>query len=579
MADSPSGQAIIGPMLEKAEAAPPTPTLPLASDYLAAKRFNDRGRLDRVWRGGRAVLGALALRRAVRGPDPADPDDRLLDWFWAFLHQPTWVVSAHLPGHDLPASGAPQLDLAACEMAMFMAEIREVLLPWITTVSGTLADSIIFEIDRRVLTPFGQGAEVWWHPSPNQPPRLQNNWTGVCAGSILAACESLAAQGHPRPKARARAIEALKFFFNVGFTPSGECDEGLDYWSYGVGVACLGLSRMPVDEVLATFDMERLRQIADYPRRAHLFGDVFHYGNDASAHVKPWHAIVPWLGAITGNEWLLRWAAQNTRGSRDSFGSVWRTLAVPDAALPDPETSGPLSSPEPATYLADQEVAILRSPTPKGMLLALLSGGHNGERHNHNDVGHFMVALGEEIVIPDLGNMHYTTDFFGPRRYTYLAASSRGHNCPLVNGQEQRTGAEARATVLAWDAQAGVFSIEASAAYPAEAGLSRWVRTLRRDGEGYVLIDEYETKGPGVEVGHVVWGIEPPSTATNDAVTMGNIALTLEPAAATHGVESHSSASLMLREFNDRQLHRLQWTYRTDDAGRLRVETRLRVVV
>lgn len=573
---SPRHRPRVERLLRVAEEIPPRPTMPAASDYLAARRFNDRGRLDRAWHAWHTSLSALAARRAIVGlPDEAeaDQDDRLLDWLWAYLTQPSWVVSAHLPGNDLPASGAPQLDLAACELAAALAEMREVLGPWIDRVSGTLGDTIVAEIDRRVLGPFGAGAEVHW--APKGKPRWMHNWSGVCAGSILAACESLAAQGQPRPEARARAIDVLRHFFEHGFTARGECDEGLGYWSYGVGIATLGLSRLTEEELRRHFDLDRLAQVADYPRRAHLFGDVFLSGNDASLRAEADPGFVPWLGGATGNAWLLQWSAAHPVATPRHFPMILRALSVPDDAWPEP---APLDSgASRASLLEDQQAAVFRVDTPAGEMVATLSGGTNGERHNHNDLGHFMIALGGRLVLPELGNMKYVTDYFGPRRYTYLVASSRGHNCPIVAGQEQRVGAEAAGRVLAWEPEAGRFSLDLTAAYPPEAGLRRWMRTLRREGAGFTLIDEYETDKPGAEIGHVVWSLEAPASATDGEASIEGVWLTLAPVAAAHAVEPHTPEALRMREFTDRRPHRLQWTYRTDDAGRLRVETRIRV--
>jgi hypothetical protein len=162
LCENPRHAALFEKMEALSASAPARPPIPLATDYLAAKRSNNRELLDHHWSHDRAYLAALALRRCVRGLEMDDPDDQLLNWLWAFVTEPSWVVSAHLPGNDLPASGQPQLDLAACEMAAALAEMREVLKPWMDSVSNTLADSVIAEIDERVLKPYGDGVEVWW---------------------------------------------------------------------------------------------------------------------------------------------------------------------------------------------------------------------------------------------------------------------------------------------------------------------------------------------------------------------------------------------------------------------------------
>lgn len=574
--------------------ASPEPPVPCATDFLAAKRDNDRGRLDRRWQSDRGIWSALALRRCVLGLDPKDADDRLLDWTWSFLTESTWAVSAHLPGMDLPASGKPTLDLAACEMAAQFAEFRECLKPWMDSVSKTLADSVVHEIDARILTPYAEGVDTWWdHPKQTST----NNWTGVCAGSILAACDSLAVQGQPRPKARERALTALKRFFEIGFTPSGECDEGVGYWTYGMGLACLGLSRLERDEFALTFNLERFRRIADYPRRTHLFGDTFFSGNDAGLTARAQAYFVPWLAAAADNAFLARWMHESPSGGGRMFGMLLRILAAPGTEyFEDARAARGSSARLPAetkrtvaSYLEDQQVAILREATPKGELIVCLSGGHNAERHNHNDLGHFIVALDGKIVVPDLGAPVYKSDFFGPNRYKYVTASSLGHCCPVIGEHEQRTGAEAAGKVLAWTPEGEIprFVLDLTAAYPPEAGLLAWTRTLERwpaaeEAPARVVIsDVFKTKAPRQKITHVLWALEsfkePDERVEGGGfrLRLGGLNCEISPAPFALCPTPFMPADLLLRDFKDRTLCRIEAVYRSDDEGHLKVETRL----
>src|SRR5579862_5383305 len=86
--------------------------LALATDYLAAKRNNDRARIDLYRRDSIHNLCALTIRRCLLG---IEPDDKLLNWIFAIVSEPTWVLSAHLEGPgDLPLLGTPRLDLTSC---------------------------------------------------------------------------------------------------------------------------------------------------------------------------------------------------------------------------------------------------------------------------------------------------------------------------------------------------------------------------------------------------------------------------------------------------------------------------------
>lgn len=378
--------------------------------------------------------------------------------------------------------------------------------------------------------PYDRGVLVGWQ-NPRNP---WNNWTGVCAGSILAACESLAAQGFARPAARARALEGLNLYLDNCFTAGGECDEGMGYWNYGMSFASLGWSRLSEADFQAHVHQQRFRQVADYPRRAYLFGEYFYSGNDAALYQNAPFAILPWLAAASNNKWLQSWCDQSTPDYRTPgyfrhFGQMLRFLEV---APNRQDTRAITESPNEFQYLEDQQVAILREVSQDGELVAILTGGSNGQRHNHNDLGHFLIACDEQWIVPDLGWPFYVRDFFGPSRYNYLSASSRGHCCPLIGDHDQWTeGGEAK--ILLADAGGDAvadpgadalpaFSLELANAYPPEAGLQSWTRKLHKmpralSGRSTMrLADTYQTAQPHQSITHVIWSLCRPQDLQSD---------------------------------------------------------------
>jgi hypothetical protein len=230
------------------------------------------------------------------------------------------------------------------------------------SVSKTLADSIITEIDRRILKPYADGAAAGWD-SPANP--QVNSWTGVCVGSILATCESLACQGHPQPQARARAIRGMNLFLTKGFTTSGECDEGVGYWSYGVAMACLGFSRMDPADFAAAIDPARFQAIAEYPRRAHLFADSFFTANDGGLHASAGLSFVPSLVLASSSDWLARWARRSPAVDCRHFSQLVSILWAIDRGLASttPDTSIALQPAPASQWLPDQQAAVIRAPS------------------------------------------------------------------------------------------------------------------------------------------------------------------------------------------------------------------------
>jgi hypothetical protein len=159
--------------------------------------------------------------------------------------------------------------------------------------------------------------------------------------------------------------------------------------------------------------------------------------------------------------------------------------------------------PEKHVFYPGQQWMVSRvDPGNPDSLMLAAKGGNNDENHNQNDVGAFIVHLGGESLVADLGRGTYTRDYFGPGRYDILVNSSRGHNVPLVNGVVQPQGAEFAAEVISHSSSPSGDSleIEISKAYPPEAGLKSLIRTvsLSRDGEGSIqMLDRASFLGDG----------------------------------------------------------------------------------
>ena len=151
----------------------------------------------------------------------------------------------------------------------------------------------------------------------------------------------------------------------------------------------------------------------------------------------------------------------------------------------EPEQPALTQSP---SYLALPDLQVF-SWRHGGMYLAA-KGGHNGESHNHNDVGTFLLYTDGQPRVIDLGNCVYTAKTFGPDRYTLMNTRSRNHNVPLIGAMEQAAGREHAAADVSADCHG--LRLDIAAAYPKEAGVCRLCRTFAIDGNGMTLTDDIE---------------------------------------------------------------------------------------
>jgi hypothetical protein len=299
--------------------------MPTAAEYLSVQRKNDRSPLDDHWRQTRMGLSRLVVNRLLHGIEPSDPDDRLLNWLFDLTFQPTWMVSAHLPEHDLPGADAPELDLAACELAGELAEALELIGPWLSGQTQTLNATIVQQIDRRCLHPLVAGCDQAW--AKLDGPSL-NSWSGVCAGTLLAACLALEGIGQSRPEARKKALTILAAFWEKAFTPEGDCRQGALYWGYGIEGACVAMSRLSREEIEAHFNLPRIRQVAGYLERTCVDGNTFRIDGQTKCSYSPAIGAIGWLANFVQSDFLRQLVAKHPAGPGRTVNLLLRDLAI-----------------------------------------------------------------------------------------------------------------------------------------------------------------------------------------------------------------------------------------------------------
>jgi hypothetical protein len=95
----------------------------------------------------------------------------------------------------------------------------------------------------------------------------------------------------------------------------------------------------------------------------------------------------------------------------------------------------------------------------------------------------------------DLGREEYTARTFSSRRYEIWTMQSGYHNLPVINGVDQKAGAnfKAKNSAYSMNDKSVTFSTDIAGAYPDEAKVKSWIRsyTLNR-GKSFNISDKYE---------------------------------------------------------------------------------------
>jgi hypothetical protein len=476
-----------------------------ATLFLEFVRDGNRSRYEAVSFGRRDRVREAVVAECL------EAKGRLLDdianGLWLMCEETYWGVPAHVGiqkrGSGLPDVQEPTIDLFAAETGELLAWTSYLLGPALDKVHPLVRERINVEIGRRLLTPYRERNDFWWMGLDADRP--VNNWNPWINSNILAC--ALLVEGDPVRRAALvhKVLTSLDRFLD-SYHPDGGCDEGPGYWGRAGGSLFdnLELLHSASGGAIDFYRVPLIGEIGRYIYRAHIHDRWFINFADAAAKEDFPGELVYRYGVRIGDEPMQAfgaWGAQSAgvKATLDT-GSIGRELAALfDTKVRTAAASQPLVR---DMYLPGIQImaARLKQGSADGLYLAG-QGGHNAESHNHNDVGNFIVYANGEPAIIDVGVETYTAKTFSSQRYDIWTMQSAYHNLPTVNGIMQGAGRqfEAREVEYHSDEAAAQFRLDIAAAYPVEAGIERWIRTLRLDRQHNVIevSDAWTLRGKG----------------------------------------------------------------------------------
>ncbi len=469
-----------------------------ATLFLEYKRIGNRSHYEHVRSRRRNKLEQLVVAECIENKGRFT--DEIANGVWLTCEETFWGYPAHLgaqkAGTGLPDVSEPIIDLFAAETSMLLAWTDYLLGPKLAAVSKLIPQRIRLEADRRILTPGLAREDFGWMGFRGGTP---NNWNPWISSNWLTSALLVEPDEQRRAAAVYKILRCLDNFLN-GYHDDGGCDEGPGYWGRaGASLFdCLELLHLASGGALDGFSLPLVRQIGLYICRAHIHNEWYTNFADAPARVHPDGDLIYRFGRRVGDETMMRHGAfaafyRDPGGiPGDSLGRQLPALFHLADFREAPRAQALLRD----VWLPGIQVMAARceEASPRGLYLAA-QGGHNAESHNHNDVGNFLVYAGGQPAIVDVGVETYSAKTFSSKRYEIWTMQSAYHNCPTIDGVMQAAGREYRATAIGYHADDKIaeFQLNLAAAYPKEAGLKSWRRTLRLDrGRNEVAVtDEY----------------------------------------------------------------------------------------
>ncbi|WP_024287367.1 heparinase II/III family protein [Cellulomonas sp. KRMCY2] len=430
-------------------------------------------------------------RAAVVAAVTLDPTwiDEVADGITLLCEQSSWCWPAHddthrVHGAVVPTVTDPFLDLGAGEVVGQLAWIDQLLGTQLDDRVPGLRARVRHEARVRVLDPFVRRRDWHWLGLDGDV----HNWNPWIHGNVLVAVLRLVEDPVERARLVALVVEGIDRYV-AALPPDGAVDEGYSYWWNG---ACRALEALEVlthaaGGALDVTAVPALCATVAFPHRMHLGGDWYLNLADGPARPpsdQPWHALHR-AAVRVGDEDARRHAAAHRRPgapAADERAGLGRLLQ----ALTDRTwlAAGPEASPLPRdVWLASTQVLVARGSagTPRGLTVAV-KGGHNGEHHNHNDVGSVVVALDGVPVVVDAGRPTYTARTFGDDRYGIWTMQSSWHNVPEIRGTTQSPGHRfgAREVSTETDDDHAQLRLDLGGAY-SRTDVRHWWRTVRLD--------------------------------------------------------------------------------------------------
>ena len=479
-----------------------------AAHFLDYSRTGDRSRYQGERGQRRSNLSRLVAAECVEGKGRFV--DQIVNGVWAICEETWGGVPAHVgaqtAGSGLPDRDEPVVALFSAETAAQLAWTIYMLGPQLEEVSPLILPRVRREIDRQILTPALKRDDFWWMGFGRR--RSVNNWNPWICSNWLTSVLLIEQDKDRRVKSVAKIMRALDNFLNY-YPEDGGCDEGPGYWGRAAGSLfdCLDLMHSATDGRFHVYDNALVQDIGRYIYRAHIDGGYFVNFADASPRRRAGGDLVYRYGKAIGDPTMVAFGAwgdqQRTRRRRRIGGQSWRGLQ----ALFNEDDLTNISGKQPHlrdVWLPHTQIfaARDRSGSSAGLYVAA-KGGHNSESHNHNDVGNFVVYRDGLPVLIDVGVGTYTAKTFSGRRYEIWTMQSAFHNLPTVNGVMQKQGRLFAANDLVYkeDGSLSELSLDIAGAYPEEAKLESWRRTIRLNrGRNVEIVDSYRTSGSSSNV-------------------------------------------------------------------------------
>ncbi len=447
----------------------------------------------------RKIMQTLVIAQCILGEQDHTYYDDILNGIIAICEESYWGVSAHFwlpPNKKYSALHIqnrmyPIVDLFAAETGNLLAWTEYLLEDYYGDLSEELWERVNYEIKDRLLDNVYKEDNYNWMGLDG---RSVNNWNPWILSNI-SACLILTESDTDYIKEYLKKIARCLDRYIDSIPNDGGCDEGAGYWFAGGGALFQALYMWyhATNGKINLFNEEKIKRIGSYISGVHIDKEFFVNFADSSHIVEDDGFFIALYGKYIDDNDLLsvgtalmeRKASTGDKRSASIVREKFTLSGILEMLFENLPDMGDKVTHSLYRFFPDLQVAVMRSFTDSSNELTVaVKGGHNGESHNHNDIGSFIVYSDGLPVLIDAGVETYTAKTFSPQRYELWTMQSDWHNTLKINGTQQYDGITRRAenSKFKSDDQISSFEFDFDKAYPEKAEIKNLHRkfTLNR---------------------------------------------------------------------------------------------------
>ena len=435
----------------------------------------------------RRQLAALVMAEVAEGKGRFLDD--IINGLGNMCEETWWGIPAHY-GKKVPVQDDQTVDLFNAETASLVVWTAYILRPQLDRFSPLVAQRIDGEIQRRILTPALRENYWWKKAGMNWNPWICSNWL-----SCVLLCEN---DRQRQLDAVSQILKAMDAFVD-SYKADGGCDEGPGYWDRAAAslYECMALLHQATNGRIDGRQNAKIQAMASYAYKTYIAnGYVLSFADSHdNRYMQQLNIVYPFARYL--DDTVMRRFAKFIGDDKDylhqaarlydksgNFPTLCRELFFL-RTIGDFQREQAAEPLQPDVWLKDLQIWSCRH---KGLYVAM-KGGTNGESHNHNDVGQLLVYADGEPLLIDPGVGEYTSKTFSNQRYSIWTMQSGYHSLPQINGYDQRDGKEYAARVVSQRQNQLVLDI--AGAYPQEAAVSSWQRSVTMKGKAVVVGERY----------------------------------------------------------------------------------------